>query len=172
MKKILLLLNGFVVLALLICSGCASIVDGGPKKIKLNSTPPGAKVTVVDSNGQSVVTAVTTPTVVRLERGNGYFKGQKYTVKFELDGYYPSEMEILPRINGWYFGNILFGGVIGIAGVDPATGAMWTLAPHDINRNLISTSQNLNPDQLKAAEEAANPLPTHSTAASTKDKAK
>jgi len=151
------------------CSGCASIVDGRPKKINLNSTPPGAKVTVTDSGGQAVVTA-TTPTVARLARGNGYFKGQKYTVKFELDGYYPSEMEILPRLNGWYFGNIVCGGVIGLAGVDPATGAMWTLAPHDINRNLISTSQNLNPDQLKAAEEAANPVAKHAAAVSTKGK--
>jgi hypothetical protein len=32
------------------------------------------------------------------------------------------------KINGWYFGNLLFGGIIvGMLIVDPATGAMWTL---------------------------------------------
>ena len=31
------------------------------------------------------------------------------------------------RINGWYVGNIVFGGFIGWLIVDPLTGAMWTL---------------------------------------------
>jgi hypothetical protein len=30
-------------------------------------------------------------------------------------------------MDGWYIGNILFGGLIGILIVDPLTGAMWKL---------------------------------------------
>ncbi|WP_174263189.1 CsgG/HfaB family protein [Citrifermentans bemidjiense] len=30
-------------------------------------------------------------------------------------------------MNGWYWGNIVFGGVIGLLIVDPATGAMWKM---------------------------------------------
>jgi hypothetical protein len=36
-------------------------------------------------------------------------------------------------IDGWYFGNLLFGGLIGILIVDPATGAMWKL-PENVNK--------------------------------------
>ena len=34
-------------------------------------------------------------------------------------------LEITPDFNGWYIGNILFGGLIGMIIVDPATGDMW-----------------------------------------------
>src|SRR5882757_620073 len=131
MKKVLLI-NGLIVFVLLVCSGCASIVDGGKKKVQLNSNPPGALVTVTDEDGHTIL-STNTPTVVRLNRYKGYFAGQKYTAKFELPGYYPSEMEILPKLNICYFGNILFGGIIGIAIVDPLTGAMWTYAPRKID---------------------------------------
>lgn len=155
MKK-LLLLNSLIVLALLLCSGCASIVDGGRPKVTINSNPPGANITVMDADGSTVVTT-NTPARVKLVRGKGYFQGERYTVKFDMPGYYPSEAHIKPQLNPWYFGNILFGGAIGLFIVDPLTGAMWSPHPKTIGRNLISTSQNLTPEQLKAADEAANP---------------
>jgi hypothetical protein len=156
MKKTLL--NSFIVLALLFCSGCASVVSlaTGPRpKIHLNSNPEGATVTLNGDDGMTMT--ATTPAVVKLSRSKGYFQGAHYKVKFEHTGYYPSEMEIHPQINPWYFGNILAGGLIGIAIVDPLTGAMWNLSPRTVDRNLISTDQNLTPEQLKAADEAANP---------------
>ena len=143
-------------------------MDGGRRKVTINSNPSGATVTVVNEAGQSVETA-TTPAVVRLERGNGYFKGQHYTVKFDLPGYYPSEMEINPTLNGWYFGNILFGGAIGIVIVDPLTGSMWTLSPRHVDWNLIPTSRKLSPDQLKAAEAEANPVDKNGKPVTKKD---
>ena len=30
-------------------------------------------------------------------------------------------------LDGWYIGNIIFGGLLGILIIDPATGAMWRL---------------------------------------------
>jgi hypothetical protein len=32
-------------------------------------------------------------------------------------------------IDGWYWGNLLIGGIIGMVFVDPLTGAMWKLDP-------------------------------------------
>lgn len=153
MKKILLW-NSLIALALLLCTGCASIVDSGKKKVQINTNPPGAKVTI--SDGVTTITT-NTPATVRLGRYKGYFKGQDYTVSLEKEGYYPSELEIHPRLDGWYIGNILFGGAIGLIIVDPLTGCMWTLSPRHIDWNLIPTSENLTPEQLKAAEAAANP---------------
>ncbi|HEY5968354.1 MAG TPA: hypothetical protein VIU35_10260, partial [Chitinophagaceae bacterium] len=36
------------------------------------------------------------------------------------------------KLNGWYFGNLLIGGLIGLLIVDPATGAMYRLESKDI----------------------------------------
>jgi hypothetical protein len=41
-------------------------------------------------------------------------------------------------VNGWYFGNIIFGGLIGLLAVDPATGAMYTLKPDAVEGALSS----------------------------------
>jgi hypothetical protein len=47
-------------------------------------------------------------------------------------------MTIDGAINGWYFGNILFGGLIGMLAVDPSTGAMYTLKPDAVQAALAS----------------------------------
>jgi len=46
-------------------------------------------------------------------------------------------------IDGWYFANILFGGLIGMLIVDPITGKMWKLPPQAI-ANLSPTTAALN----------------------------
>jgi hypothetical protein len=42
-------------------------------------------------------------------------------------------------INGWYFGNLAFGEMIGMLVVDPLTGAMDTLKPDHIDQALTPT---------------------------------
>jgi hypothetical protein len=42
------------------------------------------------------------------------------------------------ELSGWYFGNLLFGGIIGLAIVDPISGKMWTL-PDNANGNLTTS---------------------------------
>ena len=36
-------------------------------------------------------------------------------------------VQIQGKLDGWYFGNLLFGGLIGMVIVDPITGAMYRL---------------------------------------------
>ena len=74
-----------------------------------------------------------------------------------MAGYYPSETQIRPQFNPWYVGNVVVGGLIGLVIVDPLTGAVWNLHPTTIDRNLVPVSGNMTPDQIKAADEAANP---------------
>lgn len=31
------------------------------------------------------------------------------------------------KVDGWYFGNLLLGGFLGMLIIDPATGAMWKI---------------------------------------------
>jgi hypothetical protein len=115
--------------------GCASIVDGRTPKISINSSPEGAKVIVVDKGDKEVVSG-TTPFVATLKRSRGYFQGAQYKLIFELVGHKRTEATITSKVNGWYVGNIFFGGLIGMLFVDPATGAMWSLHPKMIEQPL------------------------------------
>ena len=72
---------------------------------------------------------------VTLKKGRGYFKPENYTVRFTKEGFQPRELKCEGEVNGWYFGNIIFGGLIGLLAVDPATGAMYTLKPDDGRRD-------------------------------------
>jgi len=116
---------------ILACSGCASIINGSKKEVKIGSEPADAKVTVYDSMGAAVQTAQT-PTTLKLNRGAGYFKGADYRLLFEKPGYKPTEVLLRSELNGWYMGNLGFGGLIGLLGVDPSTGAMWNLQPDKV----------------------------------------
>jgi hypothetical protein len=148
-------------------TGCASIIDGGSKSVQLHSNPEGAKVTISNRNGKEV-SVQTTPTIVTLERSRGYFSGEDYKLVFEEAGYYPYETHVKSSLDGWYFGNVLFGGLIGCLLVDPATGDMFTLAPREVNCNLVSSAIPLTPEELKAAELKANPVPEFKPVANTK----
>ena len=55
---------------------------------------------------------------------------------FTKAGYKTKEVSVGAKLGGWYAGNFIFGGLIGFLIVDPATGAMWTLSPKEVNENL------------------------------------
>jgi len=122
-------------LFILLFTGCASVVSGTRQRIAVNSTPSGARLSVIDSDGATVL-KTNTPAVIHLKRGKGYFAGSYYKVQMEADGYQPSAANIYPTLNGWYAGNILIGGIIGLFFIDPATGAMWSLEPKTVNVTL------------------------------------
>jgi hypothetical protein len=119
-------------------SGCASIVHGGPRAISVASSPSGAKVSIYDRSNTLVQTN-TTPFVARLNTKYGYFKGQTYRLMFELPGHANAEVNLGSSVSGWYFGNIVFGGLIGMLIVDPLTGAMYNLTPEKIEQHLSDT---------------------------------
>ncbi|MBW3545061.1 MAG: hypothetical protein KY428_05565, partial [Bacteroidetes bacterium] len=50
-----------------------------------------------------------------------------YEVILGQEGYKPHSFYIEAQIDGWYFGNIAFGGPLGMLVVDPLTGAMWKI---------------------------------------------
>lgn len=144
--------------------GCASIVHGGNRTLTINTQPPGAKATISKLDGP-VVSVTNTPCTVSLDPKRGYFKGQSYRLKLELPGYQTAELELRSEMSGWYWGNILVGGLIGMIAVDPVTGSMWNIAPDKIDQKLAASQaaliQNRNgfvvvlTSQLTPAERAA-----------------
>lgn len=115
--------------------GCATIVHGGPRNVPVASVPTGAAVTIYDRNGTEI-SRHTTPFVAKLSTKHKYFSGQSYKLVFEMEGYAKQEIQLQPKVSGWYFSNLLFGGIIGMLIVDPLTGAMYNLSPNKIEQNL------------------------------------
>jgi hypothetical protein len=106
-------------------------VDGGRRKVSIDSNPTGAQVTIYNKHGEKE-SVNTTPFLARLDRHSGYFSGEEYRLVFELAGYQKAEATVKSSVNPWYIGNIIFGGLIGLVIVDPVTGAMWTLKPNTV----------------------------------------
>jgi hypothetical protein len=115
--------------------GCATIVAKSSQTITVASVPDSAAVKITNAEG-TAVHGGTTPMTVTLKKGRGYFKAEHYIVSFSKDGYQTRDVAVSGQVNGWYFGNILFGGLIGMLAVDPATGAMYTLRPDKVESTL------------------------------------
>tara|TARA_X000000368_G_C23020026_1_gene707507 strand:+ start:583 stop:1002 length:420 start_codon:yes stop_codon:yes gene_type:complete len=107
--------------------------------VSITSYPPGASIVIEDKSGNEIMKS-TTPTMVTLNAGNGYFSGASYTILFSKEGYETQIRTLTPSLDGWYIGNILVGGLIGMLIVDPVTGAMYKL-DEKVNANLTSASE-------------------------------
>lgn len=138
----------FLLLPVLLLSGCASIVGKDMFPLTINSNPDGANIVIQDESGKKMF-AGTTPTTVTLAAGESYFHAKSYHITFSKPGYAEQYAEVKAEISGWYFGNILLGGLIGMLIVDPITGKMWKLPPNvtvDLSQKL---SLNQNQPNLK-----------------------
>jgi len=128
-------LAALLALAMTLLAGCASIVHGGPRSVPVTSTPSGAAVSIFDRSGLEVQKH-TTPFTAQLTTRYKYFSGQSYRLVFEMPGYQKSEVQLTPKLSGWYWGNLVFGGLLGMLVVDPHTGAMYNLSPDKVEHAL------------------------------------
>lgn len=62
-----------------------------------------------------------------------------------MNGYDEKIISVECKLNGWYMGNIVFGGLIGLLIVDPATGAMYKLDVDYIHETLTKTTSSIDP---------------------------
>lgn len=106
---------------------CATIIHGSSQEVSINSQPTGAKVTV---DGQP---AGSTPVVAHLRRKD------THVVSIAMDGYQPFEIATTRSVSGWVWGNIVFGGLIGLA-VDAITGGLYNVKPDQVQAQLSKTA--------------------------------
>ncbi len=117
--------------ASLLCSNCATVFNRTTQPVRVASNPSGMTYKVTDKDGV-VVGNGTTPGEIRLDTSPSYFVPAAYTFTFSRNGKVVGSQMLTARVSGWYAGNILIGGLIGLVIVDPLTGAMYTL-PNDVN---------------------------------------
>lgn len=110
------ILIGAKALFLLVLSSCASIVSTSAYEYRIESEPNGAKAEILQ-NGQPVG-KVTTPGSFVMDLDHDY------AVRFSLDGHKETTVIVQKGVDGWVWGNILIGGLIGLA-IDYGTGAMY-----------------------------------------------
>ena len=121
MKKILILLFGLIVAFLNV--GCASIISDSDYPVTFQAQV-GQKYTVKSDTGQTMLNGVGTQTITL--KAGGSFSCNDYMVDAGCNS-----LPVNSGIDGWVFGNIIFGGLIGLV-VDPATGAACTLPKYAI----------------------------------------
>ncbi|MBP0943085.1 hypothetical protein V2K16_22675 [Pseudomonas alliivorans] len=129
--------TALLAVAALVVTGCASIISDSKYPVSITSAPEGVAYKIQNVDGYTVHSGVT-PDQVTLKAAEGYFDRAEYKVTFTKKGYATNAQALDAGIDGWYWGNLLFGGVIGLLIVDPATGAMYTL-PERVHSNLKAT---------------------------------
>lgn len=122
------------VVASVVIAACASIMHGTHEDVGISSTPSSAQVTI---DGQ--ITGKT-PVVAHLTRK------ENHIVRIEMPGYQPYEGTITHSVSGWVWGNIVFGGLVGLA-VDAIDGGMYKLEPEQISGMLFAQNAVVTPNR-------------------------
>lgn len=113
----------FLLPVFIVLSGCATIMNGDMVLVPVETTPSPANLTV---NGQQY----NSPATVHVPRGKGDF-----VLHVEKDGYRPVDITLTQSLDGWLWGNVLFGGLIGVA-VDFISGDAYDLDPEVVRVGL------------------------------------
>jgi hypothetical protein len=129
-------------------TGCASIVSKSSWPITINSSPSEAKISIKDKKGIEIYTG-STPATLKLKSGAGFFSKARYQVTFEKAGYEKKVVPVEFKLNGWYWGNIIFGGPLGLLIIDPATGAMFKLETEFLNETLTKSVASVDTKELQ-----------------------
>jgi hypothetical protein len=103
-------------------SACATIVSGSTQRIAIDSAPEGASCQVLQG-GFPVARIASTPGSVRIEKSH-----EAVQIDCSKPGYHPAHLTELSGVDGWLFGNLIIGGVVGVV-VDFSTGAAYHYSP-------------------------------------------
>lgn len=114
----------FAISALLLTTGCSTIVNGKTQSVSINSNVSDADIKV---NGVKVGK---TPFTGALERSS------KAIVEVSKDGYESKTVTLDTAFEPIFWGNIIVGGVFGST-TDASTGSMYKYAPATVQVDLV-----------------------------------
>jgi predicted small secreted protein len=146
MKKVYVVAS--LVIIAIIFAGCATIFKGTTQDIMIKSTPEKATVTIKTVAGVEMFSG-TTPVSAKLS------KKYAYIATIKVEGYKESMIQISQSLEGWFIGNLICGGIIGMI-IDYANGAMWNLEPENITVTLVTAYLDGNETQIYAVFRAVD----------------
>lgn len=120
MRNVKLILAALMLATL--ASGCATIVEGTDQTVTVTSDPSGASCEL-KRDGQVIGIVNPTPGSVQIDKSK-----KDISVQCVKEGYADAGGALGSDFQGMTFGNILFGGLIGVA-VDAGSGAMHEYEP-------------------------------------------
>lgn len=134
----------------MVLSNCATIVSKTSYPVSIDCKPEGTIVSITDKKGKEIFKGAT-PTALRLKSGAGFFSRAEYQVRLSARGYDEKVIPVTFKLNGWYFGNLVFGGFIGMLIIDPASGAMWRIdkESQEIYQTLTKSTTSITEPTLK-----------------------
>jgi hypothetical protein len=100
-------LIAFAVVVSITFSGCATLFTKTKYPVFVNSEPEGAKITITDKKGIEVYSG-NAPATLTLKSSSGFFSKAEYYVKLTYPGYDDKVVTISSKMEGWYFGNLLW----------------------------------------------------------------
>ncbi len=144
----------YILMILLLTTGCATMVDGSTQELSFQTNPENVAITLIPkppiqhqpkprADGGGAVATVKADPIIPATRLLGYtplrivldrIEGQSIT--FSKDGYKPVVMQLSTRTNPAFWGNIAFGGLTGSA-IDHSTGAAYEYVPNQYFVTLI-----------------------------------
>ena len=131
-------MNRTTLVAMIVCvtalSACASLMHGTSQDIGISSSPTNASVTVDN------MMKAQTPFVAKLSRKDNHI------IHIAADGYAPADLTLTRSTSGWVWGNIVFGGLIGLA-VDAMTGGLYNLTPEQLSSTLARQAASIDPSK-------------------------
>lgn len=122
-----------IICSALALSSCSTIFNGSKQEVRIDCLTSEAEVYV---NGTRIGLA---PQSVKLKRG------EKHLIEVTKDGYETYRFSTSKTLAGWFWGNLLCGGVIGMV-IDLATGNAYNIDPDYIKADLKKLTSSLNND--------------------------
>jgi hypothetical protein len=105
-----------------LASGCATVTKGASQSVTLDTKPPGATC-VITRKGEKIAAVNPTPGTVSVSKSK-----DALSVSCTKEGYLEAAGSVESEFQAMTFGNILLGGIIGVA-VDAASGAINNYKP-------------------------------------------
>jgi hypothetical protein len=127
-----------LVAAAALAGGCATVVKGTTQEISVATDPAGAACELKMA-GASLGSIGSTPGTLQVKKGQGNIE-----VFCKKAGYADASGTVSSSLEGWTFGNILLGGVIGVV-IDASSGAL-----HEYESEIYVK---LTPDKFASQEE-------------------
>lgn len=116
------LLTIILVAGLSALTGCATLTTGTDQSVEVATDPEGAACTFI-RNGETIGVVDPTPGTLRVSKANA-----DILVRCTKAGYLDNNGRVGSSFQAWTFGNIIFGGLIGVF-IDIASGATSEYEP-------------------------------------------